>query len=433
MAIEQQTEKADLFQHLLTQHYQSGKDTGPLKAIKEKAWDRFLHVGLPSRDNESYRYLHLRHLFAQSYSLSAATQLSKEQIDSFVYPESKKSFLVFSNGHFQPHLSCWEGLPSQIVIAPLNDAMRSFGSFINQQSMKLTKEETDSFAILNAALHRDGAFIYIPPKTISELPIQILNLIDIPNDQMLVLPRIQLFVGAQSEAVVVNSFAQLSDKGYCLNQVMDVSLEEDAKLQVMQNSTNHHPRAWNFDALRVQQKRNSRFISVLATEGASTVRNDYKIALAGENAEVRLNGVWNLSDKREAHTHIVIDHQAPHCRSMQLFKGVLNDFSRSSFEGKILVQQIAQKTEAFQLNQNLILSDNAHADSKPNLEIFADDVKASHGATVGQLDPEQLFYMQTRGFDSSAAKSMLVYSYCKEVIDLIPTPSLQQALTHRLK
>jgi Fe-S cluster assembly protein SufD len=140
-----------------------------------------------------------------------------------------------------------------------------------------------------------------------------------------------------------------------------------------------------------------------------------------------------LNEKRESHIHVLIDHQAPNCRSFQLYKGVVNDFSRSSFEGKILVRQAAQKTDAFQLNNNLLLSDRAHADSKPNLEIFADDVKASHGATVGQLDEEQLFYMQTRGFSKAEAQNMLVYSFSKELLDMIPIESVVNSMNARAK
>ena len=135
-----------------------------------------------------------------------------------------------------------------------------------------------------------------------------------------------------------------------------------------------------------------------------------------------------LKEKREAHTHVIVDHQAPHCRSRQLFKGILDDLSSSSFEGKILVRQAADKTDAFQLNNNILLSDRANADSKPNLEIFAPDVKASHGATVGQLDNELLFYLKTRGFSDKAAKNILIYGFCQDVVDLVDIPSLKEAI-----
>ena len=147
---------------------------------------------------------------------------------------------------------------------------------------------------------------------------------------------------------------------------------------------------------------------------------------AGQGADAHLNGVWVLPDSKEAHVHVVMDHQKPYCHSMQLFKGVLTQTAKSSFQGKILVQQAAQKTEAYQLNNNLLLSDGAIADSKPGLEIFADDVKASHGSTVGQLDKEQLFYLKTRGFSDTEAKNCLIHGFCEEVLNLLTTPSLKE-------
>ena len=179
-------------------------------------------------------------------------------------------------------------------------------------------------------------------------------------------------------------------------------------------------------------KRNSIFHAVNYTEGSFTVRNDYRVALTGERGEASLNGVWMLDEKHEARVHVLMDDQAPSCQSNQLFKGVLTDFARlPSFEGKIYVRREAQKTMAYQLNRNLLLSDRANADSKPNLEIFADDVKASHGATVGQLDEEQMFYLRTRGYSQEEARNILVYAYTKEVLDLVRIPTLHQLLLQR--
>ena len=208
---------------------------------------------------------------------------------------------------------------------------------------------------------------------------------------------------------------------------------KEPRLDYTQALCGEHRLAWHLDAFRATLKRDSYLKTVSVTEGGMTVRNDYRITLAGENAEALLNGIWMLSDKREAHANIFIDHQAPICRSFQLFKDVLTDFSRSSFEGKIMVRQAAQKTEAFQLNNNLLLNDHAHADSKPNLEIFADDVKASHGATFGQLDPDQLFYLKTRGFSDETAKNLLIYGFCEQVIELIPILSLRQEFSHLVR
>jgi Fe-S cluster assembly protein SufD len=249
----------------------------------------------------------------------------------------------------------------------------------------------------------------------------------------MLMPRVNVFVGAQSDVKFVSSLHQTAINGYFINQVTDFIIEENAHVYYAQVLNHEHPQAWHFEAVRAHLKKQSMFKSVCVTEGGMTVRTDYHISLAGENAEALLNGVSMLRDKREAHTHIFIDHQAPNCRSYQLFKSVLKDFSRSSFEGKIMVRQAAQKTEAFQLNNNLLLNEHCHADSKPNLEIFADDVKASHGATVGQLDEEQLFYMRTRGFPEKAAKNLLIYGFTEQVIEMINLLSLKQMISQRVQ
>lgn len=404
-----------------------------LQKIRAKAWDHFLTLGLPTRKDEVFRYVRLNYFFSDKYKAAHATDVAVEDIEKHILPECKDSVLVFVNGHFDPLLSRIAALPKKAIVMPLVDAMRTFGGFLNNHLGKAIREETDPFAAINTALHRNGAFLYLPPKTIAEKPVQLLNVIDPQGSPMFIMPRLQVFAGAQSELQLVSTKGSLSDDKYLFNMVVDVALEEDVHIKYTQAACGIPSHIWHFDALRATLKRNSTLKSLCVTDGAATVRHDYRTVLIGENADVHLNGIWILHSQNEAHTHVLVDHQAPNCRSMQLFKGVLNDSSRSSFEGKILVRQIAQKTEAFQLNNNLLLSDQAHADSKPNLEIFADDVKASHGATVGQLDQEHIFYMKTRGFSEAQAKNILVDGFCREVIDLIDVPSVHKAMKSLVK
>lgn len=398
-----------------------------------KAWDQFLTLGLPSRQTELYRYIKVRHLFSQPYEWAPESKLTADQIAPYIQPECRQSLLVFVNGDYCASLSNTTAIPAQVSVSTLQEAVQTYGAFLNNHWTKSLKEEDDAFAAINGALHRKGAFLYIPPKTVIEAPIQILHIVDVENQLCMAAPRLNIFVGAQSQAVFCATQKNFSANGYFVNQVVELVLEENSNVQYAQLLCDEHPAAWHFDALRATLKRNATLKTICVTEGSMTVRTDYRIALIGENAEVLLNGVWMLRDKREAHVNVFIEHQAPNCRSFQLFKGVLNDFSRSSFEGKIMVRRPAQKTEAFQLNNNLLLSDHAHADSKPNLEIFADDVKASHGATVGQLDQEQLFYMKTRGFDDAAAKNLLVFGFCDQVIEMIPLESLKQTISTKAK
>jgi len=426
MMAEQQTSQY-AFQALLSNLYMKADGEAALQRIKAKAWDHFLELGLPTRQDEVYRYVRLRSLYARQFAHSISKKLAKEAIAPYILPECTQSVLVFVNGYFTPSLSNMDALPKKIVVSTIAQSMQTFGGFLNSQWSKSLKEERDPFAALNMALQQEGIFFYAPPKTVIEVPVQLLNVIDADADPMFINPRLQAFVGSQSQLSLVSTLAVLSGQQYAINMFTDLALEDEAHVKCTQVACGQEG-IWHFDALRASLKRNSSLKVIAATDGAETVRYDYRVSLNGENAEALLNGVWLLKGKKEAHTHVLMDHQAPYCRSMQLYKGVLNDVSRSSFEGKILVQQAAQKTEAFQLNNNLLLSERANADSKPNLEIFADDVKASHGATVGQLDKEQIFYMKTRGFHESAAKNLLINGFCQEVIDMVPIESLRQDL-----
>ncbi len=423
----------DEFLDLVTQLYGDIALKDGLKRVRAEAWERFLQLGLPSRQAEVYRYIRLRNLFSRSFSFASTTVLSLSEIAEHVYPESQQSVLVFVNGVYQADLSNTSALPKKVVVCPLEEAMYSFGAFLDNQWAKVIKEETDPFAILNAATHPSGVFVYLPPQTVVEVPLQILNILTAQAEKALITPRLQLIAGRQAEIILSETAVEMDCTGYCLNQVCDVVLEDGAQVKLFSETSDLASDAWYFNAVRASLKRDAKFKVVNFTDGAMTIRNDYRVAITGDGADACLNGVSMLSDKREAHTNILMDHQAPNCRSNQLFKTVLTDISRSSFEGKIYVHREAQKTEAYQLNNNLILSDKASADSKPNLEIFADDVKASHGATVGQLDEEQLFYCRTRGYSLDEARNLLVHGFCEEVIDLITIPSVHKRLTERAK
>ena len=430
--ITEQKEETESFQTLLWSLYGQSGINESLSKLRAKAWDRFLEIGLPTRKNDLYRYVKLRNFFSSSYEASLVTNISPQTIEEHLLPECRGSTIVFINGHFSPSLSRLEALPKRVVISSIPDAMGTYGAFLNNQWSKSLKEELDPFVTINAALHRDGVFFYFPPKTIIESPIQLLNIIDAGTTPMFVVPRLQAFAGAQSQISFVSTQVVLSGEKYAFNMVADIAIEEDTHVSYTQTSTDLPNNLWHFDALRAVLKRNSTLKTVYVTCGSETARFDYKVTLTGENGEASLNGVWMLSDKNETHTNVLIDHQAPYCRSLQLFKGSLNDTSNSAFEGKILVRQAAQKTEAFQLNSNILLSDGASANSKPNLEIFADDVKASHGSTVGQLDEDQIFYMKTRGFNEQSAKAILVYGFCQEVVNMVTIPSLHDNIHKEL-
>lgn len=429
--LSEQGQFQEQFQNQLQRLYTQILEADKLRPVRTKAWDHFLELGLPTRKSEAFRYLKLHHLFSHSYDLPKPKAVLPEAIAPYIFPECSSSVLVFVNGYFNLSLSRLDGLPKRVVVSNLQEAMKTYGAFLHNQWARSLKEETDPFAALNAAMHPEGGFLYLPPKTVVEVPVQILHVIDMPGESGLALPRLHLFAGSQSQISLYTSQAILFGNSYFVNAAIECAIEEDSHVRYIQTAFDEPEDAWHFEAFRGNLKRNSTLKTVSITDGGPGVRFDYRVALSGSNAEALLNGAWFLKGKAESHTHVIMDHQAPACRSMQLYKGVLDESSHSSFEGKILVRQAAQKTEAFQTNHNLLLSDNAAAESKPNLEIFADDVKASHGATIGQLDKDQLFYMKTRGFSLKEAQNILVQGFCKEVIDQVSLPSLFNTINQR--
>ena len=406
-----------VFQQQLEEHYLSIEGDSALKPIRQKAWNQFQSLGLPQKHLEVWRSVKLRKLYEKKLNRSSPKMLTKEAINPLVLPGFEKRCLVFSNGSFDKDLSSTEDLGDRLVVSLLGQATKSYGGFLNHAWSKALKEETDSFAVLNSALSTDGVFIYLPPNTVIEKPLQILS---IQNSEvpMMMQPRMHLFAGKHSQIQLVST-SSIQNTGHVCNPSFEFSIEENAKVSLYQLNHQLPAEHWQLESVRARIKRDSQFNAVHFTNGSETVRCDYKTVLTGENGEVNLSGLSLMRDNREAHTNILIDHQAPHCRSNQLFKSVLDGTSRSSFEGKIFVHQAAQKTDAFQLNNNLLLSDTANAFSKPNLEIFADDVKASHGATIGQLDNEHMFYLRTRGYSEREAQKILVKGFYLEIIDQI--------------
>lgn len=363
---------------------------------RKKSWDHFLELGLPRPKQEAFQYLPLSKLQFPKPAERKTLSLAPAQTPR----------IVFVDGFFEESLS---HLPSPLVCLPLDQAMRTYGLFLQNRLAKTLKEEKDPFAVLNGALQGRGAFLYAPPKFRLETPIEVVHHF---TGVGFVSPRLEVYLGRMARLELIQSYT--GNPSFC-NLAIESSLDEGSELIF---TDLQERQAQFFEAVRATQKRDSRFVFRAFTQGAPISRTSMKVLLAEENSETLLQGLWSLTGDLQNHIHATVEHAAPNTRSRQHFRGVLREKSRSSFEGKIFVRPIAQKTEAYQLNRNLVLSDEASAHAKPNLEIFADDVKASHGATVSQLDAEELFYLRSRGLDLDEAKKWLVNGFCSE---LIPT------------
>lgn len=383
----------------------------PLTPLRTKAWDHFLELGLPTKKDDAYQYVPLRRLYEKSFLPPERTNFSQEEIQSYLHPECQESWVVFINGYFIPHLS---KLPKKVIALSLSDALKSYGPLLQSRWSKTLQEERDPLAILNLAIHSEGLFLYIPPQLKLKTPIQALFL---ATEDCLAPARIQLFLGAQSEVEWISTTA---GNGHHLN-LLDLALEQNASFIQTEISS-----GWHLNFLRTTLKKESRLKHLNLSLGNHFSRHSLEAILQGEGSDVLLQGLSHLKQEGQTHTHIRVEHAAPHARSMQKFKGALEDQSNLSFSGKIYVHPNSEKTEAYQLSQNLILSEGAIANAKPNLEIFNPDVKASHGATVSQIDEEQMFYLRSRGLSCEQARRLLVHGFIQEMIYQIPHPFLRR-------
>ncbi len=396
------------------------------KKMRDKCWQRFLELGVPTKKHEDFQFMDFGKLEDMQY------QMAKNNVEYALEPATAPR-IVFVNGYFRADLSDVSMLPKGCVLMSLNQAFKSYSVLLANRFTKHVLEDVDPFAVLNAAQYADGAFFYLPPKLECKQPIELLSIIDTDDEQCWIMPRLHMFVGKFTEAQLVASTKFVKGDKSFYNAVFDFELEDEAKLAFthadLAGASTH---SFRFDAFRATLKRNSSFKAIQLTDSEKS-RRDWCVWLAGEAAEADLSGLWFLDGKKETHTNVSIEHQEPHTQSMQLFKGILDEESLSSFQGRIHVRKKAQKTQAYQLNNNLVLSNQASANSKPNLEIFADDVKASHGATVGQLDQEQLFYLKTRGMDLTLARGLLIRGFCQEVLAKVSNVAIRQEAELHLK
>lgn len=399
-----------------------------LARLRAKAWDRLQSVGLPSKKDAIFRPIRIRSLLTHPLLENASVVIDAHEVEKHLLKDIKHAF-VFVNGAYQPSLSKLEGLPASLVMDSLEGAMGQFSTLLHQTFGKKIDRESNPFSLINTACQKEGLFLYLPPKMAIDFPIQVLHLVT-PTEPHLLMPSFYLFMGALAELTLECHTVYLGEAETFVNGVVDIVLEEGAKLHLTETVAGAPSQAIHFQALRCVCKANSSLKGVFLTDGSKICRAAFQVDLEGKGAEAELSGLWKLRDKKQAHVHVEMNHRAEHTRSMQLFKGVLHDESRSSFNGKIHVDQTAQKTEAYQLNNNLILSPEARADTKPNLTIFADDVKASHGATVGMLNEEECFYLLSRGLAKKQAETLLIQGFCQEIIQQVPYTSLQHMAKH---
>ncbi|MGH9371711.1 MAG: Fe-S cluster assembly protein SufD [Vicinamibacterales bacterium] len=410
--------------------------SGPrwLQDARERAAVRFSALGFPTVRDEEWRFTNPTPVVSVEYRpADGAAGVTPQQVDAFLYGSATHRVVVV-NGRFSAPLSRVKGLPAGVrsgsLAAFVNGELRADAE-VAQRYLGQLADNDRPFASLNTAHLEDGAYVYIPDGVVLEEPVQVLFVSSNAGAHATIShPRCLIVLGDRSQARIVETYVG-TDSAYLANAVTEVFVGESAVLdhyKVQQESLS----ASHIASMHVHAARSANFSSHSFTLGGKFVRNDVLATLDGEGAEVTLNGLYLADGDRLVDNHTTIDHARAHCPSHEVYKGILGGKARAVFNGKIIVRQDAQKTDAKQTNRALLLSDNALINTKPQLEIFADDVKCTHGAAIGQLDDDAIFYLRARGLTYFEARDMLIHAFAGQILDRVQIEPLKQALEAEL-
>jgi len=398
--------------------------------LRETAMERFEIIGFPTTDVEDWKYTNVGAIVNGAFAPvaeSAGGEVSLADVDAFIAPEAA-SRLVFVNGIYRAELSAVENLPAGVVVANFADAFAGgHESVLRSYLARPSDPEVDGFNALNAAFLRHGALVHLPVGAQVAEPIQLLFLSAPAPQPAAVFPRVLVVAERESAATIIESYAGLAASRSFTNAVVEVYVGESARVthyKVQRESE----AAFHIASTNAELERAAVYALTTITLGAQLSRHGIGVKLAHEGAECWVDGLYLVGTGQHADTHSLIDHSSPHCTSHQLYKGILDGKSRAVFNGKVFVHRDAQQTDAQQSNKNLLLSNEARVDTKPQLEIYADDVKCAHGATVGQLEEDELFYLISRGLHKDLARNLLTYGFAEELVEKIKIESIKRRL-----
>ena len=411
-------------------------NAGPswLQRLRENAMERFAELGFPSVKNEEWKYTNVAAIAktdfkANNPAATAGVGFDKTELARLGAAETAESQLVFVNGELRNDLSSVAALPSSVVVTRLSEAIADerYQEIVRTNLARHADYVANGFTALSTAFISEGAFVYIPKGVQVQAPIHLLFVSDVAGVNAVNFPRVLVVAEENSSATLVENYVSTNDEAYFTNAVVEIALGEGARLEhykVQRESTE----AFHIATTMADLGRNSSYDSTTITFGAKLSRHDYGVTMDHEGAECWVDGLYLVTGSQHTDTHSVIDHRKPHCTSHQLYKGIMDGRSRAVFNGKVFVRHDAQKTDAMQTNKNLLLSNEARVDTKPQLEILADDVKCAHGAAVGQIDEDELFYLETRGIHPDLGRNLLTYGFAEEVIGKIRLESIRTQL-----
>jgi Fe-S cluster assembly protein SufD len=404
------------------------RDPSWLAPRRRAALARFAEAGFPTTRDEAWRYTNLAPLVETPFHRAAAVgraALPPATIERLTLGEAGGPRLVFVDGRYSARDSSSEGLPDGVQLSSLAEAMADHGELVERHLARHAGSDANVFADLSTAFVEDGAFLHLPADRSVGTPIEILCLATVPG--VLAQPRILVVVGPQSRVTVVERYVGLIDDAYFTNAVTEIVAAQGATIDhyTLQEQGEG---AFHVATVHAALERDSALSTCGATFGGRLSRTTLTLRFAGEGGRGTLRGLYVVGGHQLVDHHVTVDHAVPRCSSRQLYKGVLDGSARAVFNGRVVVRPDAQKTDANQTNKHLLLSDGVEVDSKPQLEIFADDVKCTHGAAEGQLAPESIFYLRSRGLDEPAARALLTLGFAREVVDGIEAEAIRMHL-----
>lgn len=405
----------------------NGEAKSAVHQVRQQALERFDKLDFPTTRHEEWKYSNVKNLVNQAFEFNAVTNFSAKDLEEMPIPNLEGNILYFINGIYNTELSSIVSPDSELQILTFAEAAKTQPELVEQYFNKYSDYQDNAFTALNTAFAQNGVFVHVPDNKVVAQPIILRFISDARTLNVASQPRNLIVVGKRSEVQIAEAYRSFGENASFTNAVTEFVVGEEANVHYYKVQ-NESDKSYHIGTTSVLQAGKSVFTANTVTANGGFVRNNLNIKIDGEYAEANMFGLYIPNGKQHIDNHTAVDHAKPNSNSNELYKGILKGKSTGVFNGKIFVRQDAQKTNAFQSCKNVLLSEDASMNTKPQLEIWADDVKCSHGTTTGQLNDDALFYMQARGISKDSARALLTLAFAQDVIDKFEIVAIKEYL-----
>jgi Fe-S cluster assembly protein SufD len=399
-----------------------------LKRLREDAFARFCEAGFPTTREEDWRFTNVAAIARTVFRPASAAKLTEDQISAFHVRRETAATLVFVNGRFDAERSQVSGLPRGVTVASLPEQIAAHPETLERHLGRYADMQRDAFVALNTAFLADGAYVHVARGVVVEDPIYLLYLSTEEAAPAVTHPRNLIVAEDASQVAVIEDYASVGGESVAFSNAVTELIAGESAVAQHYLIEREHLKAFNVSTLRIEQGRSANVASHSLLLGGGLVRNNVHPVLAGEGGECLINGLFLGTGHQHLDNYMHVEHASPHCGSRQFYNGILDEQAHGVFHGRIVVHKAAQKTDAKQTNRNLLLSDDAQIDTKPQLEIYADDVKCTHGATIGQIEENALFYLQSRGISEAEARKLLLLAFAEECVERMQSAAARELI-----